>query len=250
MPENKESRIKDRFPLTLSVLLFYGFALITEPLLGLAAANLPVVAAYGTVLLGMLLGGMTLLITLSVVFKGNFDLIKPDEPFKRYTGAQALIVAGGFALVSVLQLYVNQAVLSTVLSPVRLATTTIAPDPQTAFLLKQDAAVSEESLFGAITIAVFLTLIYFKTSRLLSAVSSLIATAGGFVLFHQYVLQQIQDQSGALAAKQAWYFFFGARLILSGVLLGTLYYSSKKLKTPTASLAAPLLIHFSWNLVS
>lgn len=250
MSQEKSSRIKDRFPLTLSVLLFYGFALITEPLLGLGAANLPVVAAYGTVLLGMLLGGLTLLITLSVVFKGNFDLVRPDQPFRRWTGAQALIVAGGFALVSVLQLYVNQAVLSTILSPVKLATGTVTPDPQTAFLLKQDASISEESLFGAITIAVFLSLIYFGSSRLLAAATSLVADAGGFVLFHRYVLQQIQDTQGALAANQAWYFFFGARLILSGILLATLYYSSKKLKTPAASLVAPLVIHFSWNLVS
>jgi hypothetical protein len=242
----KPSKINQRFPLTLGVLAFYAVALMTEPLLGLNAAALPIVAAYGNVLLGMLIGGIVLLLGLSVIFTGSFDLIRPDKPFQRYTGAQALIVAAGFAAVSIFQLYVNQAVLSTVLA----STPGVTVDPNTAFLLKIDSAVSEEALFGSVTIAVFLSLLYFQAPAIIAAATSLIATAGGFVTFHQYVLQAIKDQLGAAAANQAWYFFFGARIILSGVLLGTLWYSSRKLKRRAASLAAPLIIHFAWNVVS
>lgn len=245
MPQRK-NKIEDRFPLTLGVLAFYSVAFITEPLLGLSAASAPVVAAYGSVLFGMLLGGITLLILVSLIFTKGFDLIKPDQPFKRYTPQQGLIVAIGFGAVALFQLYVNQAVLSTVLRP---AATAVVVDPNTALILKVGSAVSEEALFGAFTVAIFVTALYFGMGRLLAALNAMAAVGGGFVLFHQYTLQAIQDIQGAQAARQAWYFFLAARLILSGVLLATLYYSSRH-NNKTASLAAPLIIHLSWNLVS
>lgn len=245
MPTQK---IEDRFPLTLGFLAFFGFAIITEPLLGLSAVTYPVISAFGILLFAELIGGVVLLLVLSLIFTGGFGLVKPDKPFERYNATQAGIVALGFALVSVWQIYVNQAVLSTVLST---TPSQIVVDPATQEILKLDSAISEEGLFGPITIAVFVTLVYFGVDRVLAAVATLPPVAYSFVLFHQYTLQAIQDKLGAIAANQAWYFFFGARLVLSGVLLGTLWFSGKpgRLKTRVASLVAPVIIHFTWNLV-
>ena len=230
------NRIDDRFPVTLILLLFWGFAFLTLPFLGLSVDVTPLLSAKAEIGLTMFIGGIVLLFATSLVFTGGFELIKPARPFLTYTSSQALIVVSGFLLVSIWQIYVNQASIRTA-----LASAVITVPSQTALVFSVDISIAEEALFGAVTVLIFLSLVYLRLGRLAAAAVTLPAVAGIFTAFHLYVY-------GTNPA--ALWFVFGARLVLGGVLLATLHYSRHKGVHPSASLVAPQIIHTIWNVLT
>jgi hypothetical protein len=235
----KQVKIRERFPITLGVLALDALALVTLPFLALSVDVTPDLSAKSVILLVMFLVGAVLLFGTSVAFTGGLDMIKPERTFEPFTVGQAILVLAGFAVVGVWQLYVNQAFITPAITVHQLATavpTTV--DPTTATIFGIDAAVAEESLLGAFTIFVFVTMVYFKLGWLLAGATALGTAAAFFTWLHYYVY-------GTNA--QALIFVFGARVVLSGVLLGTLYFSRFK-EHPSASLAAPILIHVGWNI--
>lgn len=183
----------------------------------------------------MFLAGFVLLIATSVVFTGGFTLLKPEKPFERYTQGQALLVLLGFGLVSVWQLYVNQAVVLSALA-------TLAPLSNLAVTFAIDNGIAEEVLLGAFAIFIYVSIRYFGFGKLEAATTATVAAAAFFTWLHTY-----PNVYGNI--PQALIFVFGARLILAGVMFGTLRFSRFK-EHPSASLAAPPIIHIAWNVVT
>jgi hypothetical protein len=188
----------------------------------------------------MFLVGMVLLLFTSIVFTGSLDLVKPDKPFQQFTGGQALLVALGFALVSVWQIYVNQASLLPALQSFTVGGIVITPGPQLSYTFAVDAGIAEETLMAGAAIILYVTAVYFKAGKPLAVLSALIAVSAFFTWLHLFVLG---DSPAALT------FVAGARIILTGVLFGTLFLS-RKAAHRTASLAAPATIHVLWNIVT
>lgn len=183
----------------------------------------------------MFLAGFVLLFATSVVFTGGFNLIKPEKPFERYTQGQALLVLLGFGLVSVWQLYVNQAVVLSALS-------TLAPLSSLAVTFAIDNGVAEEALLGPFAIAIYVSFRYFGLGRLEAATAATVSAGAFFTWLHTY-----PNIYGNI--PQALIFVFGARIILTGVMFGTLRFSRFK-EHPSASLAAPPIMHIGWNLAT
>lgn len=238
----------ERFPITLPLLGFWAFAFATLPFIGLGFQNNPTAALGSQVLLGMFLLGVVFLFVLSLVFTGGFAMIKPDKLVQSLTFGQALVIITGFLLVAIWQSFANQALFSTILAGLT--------DAQLAFVTKIDAAVAEEAVFISETIAIFLTLVYaFKVPRLLAAGITLPVVGLTFQAFHQYVLEQLFPTYGP-AFNAAQIFILGARIILSGVLLGTLAFSRKvdpktgRKIAATAALIGSYSIHVGWNAIA
>lgn len=230
----KHDFVKERFPVTLGLLAIDLFAVMTLPFLALSVNVTPDLSAKSVILLVMFLVGAVLLFATSVVFTGGLDLIKPDKPFEPFTLGQAVLVIIGFGIVGVWQLYINQAFIT----PAVTTRAAIIVDPTTAVIFSVDTAIAEEMLLGAFTILVFVTLVYFKAGTVISGLTALLGAAAFFTWLHFYVY-------GTNPA--ALVFVFGARLALSGVLIGSIYLSRGRAHL-TAALAAPPLIHIGWNL--
>jgi len=180
----------------------------------------------------MFLTGTVLLIVTSIAFTGGLNLLKPAKPFERFTQLQALLIVAGFATVAVWQLYVNQAFVLQVLGS--------TPVDQLSLTFAADNAIAEEALLGAFTIFIYLSLRYFKLDWFAAGSVALVTSAAFFTWLHTYVYNSV---------PQALVFVFGSRIVLSGVLLGTMAFSRIRAH-PSASLAAPVLIHVSWNLAT
>jgi hypothetical protein len=188
----------------------------------------------------MFLVGMVLLLFTSVIFTGGLNLVKPDKPFQQFTTGQAFLVAVGFALVSVWQIYVNQASLLPALQTFTAGTTVITPGPQLSYTFAIDNGVAEEALMAGAAIIIYATILYFKGGKLLAVLTAVSAVTAFFTWIHLFVLG---DNPSALL------FVAGARVVLTGVLFGTLFLS-RKAAHRTASLAAPPTIHVLWNIVT
>jgi hypothetical protein len=228
------ARIKDRFPLTITLVGFWTLAFLTLPFLSLSIDTTPLISAKAQIAFTMFLGGIVLLVITSILFTGGFNLIKPAENLaKPLTQGQSLVLVTGFFLLGIWQTYVNQATIQLAL---RQAASLTVPFT-TALLFSVDTAIGEEALFGSLTIMLFLALVYFRVSRLMSAVLTLLSVAIAFAAFHIYVY-------GTTPA--ALWFVFGARIVLSGTLLATLKYS-RSTRNPAASMAAPVILHTAWN---
>jgi hypothetical protein len=213
---------------------FYAFAIITLPFLGLSIDATPDLSAKSQILLGMFLAGGFLLFFTALIFSKNFSLIRPERPLERWTQNQAFLVLAGFGLVSVSLLFINQIFLGRALA----SAGTVTPGPVTAATFSIDTATAEESLFVPAAILVFLVLAYVaKTGKLLAAVGSMIGTAAVFTLFHTYVYATSQN---ALA------FVFISRLVLTGVLLGSIVLAKDR---KSAATAGSFMIHVTWDLL-
>lgn len=230
-------------------MVFWGFAAVTLPFVGLSVDSTPVLSAKAQILEGMFLMGVFLLFATSVIFTGGLDLIKPARPFQGWTLKQALVVLVGFFAVAVFQLFVNQAFFASTLAPYQSGSVVITPGPVTSTIIAVNAAIGEEALMGSATIGVWLTLVYvLKINRVVAAVLTLFAfVAPFFAWLHYYVLGT--NPAGLV-------FVFGARIILSGVLLATLVFARRvdpvthRKVLLAASLTAPYVEHTSWNLVT
>jgi len=188
----------------------------------------------------MFLVGMFLLLFTSIIFTGGLELVKPDRPFQQFTTGQALLVAIGFALVSVWQIYVNQASLLPALQSFTAGATVITPGPQLSYTFAIDSGVAEEALMAGAAIIIYATIVYFKGGKFLAVLTALSAVTAFFTWLHLFVLG---DSSGALL------FVAGARVVLTGVLFGTLFLSRKAIHRAASLVAAPI-IHVLWNIVT
>lgn len=207
---------------------FYIFAFLTLPFIGLAVDINAVVAQKGAILFSIFLGGIALLLVTSVAFTRSLALVTPNWPVEFFTVKQAIAVIVGFAGLGFYQLLVNNASIQSFV---------LGVGPQTSFTFKIDAAIAEESLFGAITVLVFLA-VRLRFNRLSAGIIAALSAAIAFMYFHIYAYG---------TNPSALVFVFGARIILVTVLLATLVYSKDR---SSASLVAPTLLHVVWNGVS
>lgn len=230
-----ERKATERFPVTLVLAGFWLFALFTLPFIALGVQVDPLASAQAEILLSLLVGGIVLLLVSSIVFTKGFALIAPRRIYSALNGTQAIIVAAGFLAIAVWQLYINQVYFGVVLAGI---------NTQSAFWFKSDTGIAEDTFFGAVAVFLYLTARYFKLDVPTSFILVLSIVAPFFALYHVFVAQilPIQQQTGFFI------FVTGARIALTGVLLGTMLTSTKYGKTLQAgSLAAPVGIHVLWN---
>jgi len=248
-------RIEEKFPISLGVLFFWGVDFLTLPFVALSVDSTPILSQKALISLTMLLTGSILLVFIAIVFSRGYDknqgslaLVTPDKPFQGFTKGQAFVTIGGFLLLTVFQLFVNQAFFGPALASYQTGTAIITPGPATATLFKVDQATSEEALMGSFTIGLWLILSYVvKVNKLVAAGITLPVVGSVFTWIHYYVLGT--NVAGLI-------FVFGARLILSGTLLATVYYARKtegerrRKILMAAALSAPYFQHDTWNLVT